>query len=71
MSLCRSEVEWASYSEAVVNWQSILHADYEHACATRVDVPQLPNDAEGEMNRPAKGTAYFDCTEERAEKLSR
>lgn len=72
MSICRSEVEWTSYSEAVVNWQSILHADYENACARRVDVPEPSStDEEGQVNLPARGTAYFDCTEARAEGLSR
>jgi hypothetical protein len=55
---CIATVEWASYENAIKNYERLLHFNYKANCQRQVLLP-APQD----RSRPYRETVYFDCAE--------
>jgi hypothetical protein len=61
VALCRAQIRWPSYSEALENWKQIIHADIGMQCQSEMSVPAPETTGE-----PYVARAFFDCADERA-----
>jgi hypothetical protein len=59
-SLCRANLRWKSYSEAMANWKTVLVTSTGMQCQNEMFVPP-PIDPSAAYS----ASAFFDCTDER------